>query len=113
MANQRKMTLRPAQQSADVDDLLGNLIAGADPVSAAADTEAPSEPVPVKRKPKAKPPAKPKMKVGRPPKAGEKRTHRLTVCFTETERAKLRERAGMVAEGTYLLAFLREHGLFD
>lgn len=43
----------------------------------------------------------------------EKRSHKILLSLTEGEGAKIKEKAGMVPIATYLVALLREQGLFD
>jgi len=62
--------------------------------------------------PKVRPPLRHR-RVGRPKKApAEKRDYKITLSLTQTEGAKVSEKAGLVNEATYLYAMLEKTGLF-
>lgn len=51
---------------------------------------------------------------GRPKKkAEEKRSAKIALSMTPTEREKIRDKAGLVPEATYLMDVLKKAGVFD
>ena len=70
------------------------------------------EPVPTPRVAEVRAPLH-QRRVGRPKKApSEKRDYKITLSLTQTEGAKVSEKAGLVNEATYLYAMLEKTGLF-
>jgi hypothetical protein len=52
-------------------------------------------------------------RAGRPPKApSEKRDHKITVSLTSAEGAKIKAKAGLAGEATYLYDLLLRAGAF-
>lgn len=52
--------------------------------------------------------------IGRPPKSkAEKRSEKITLSFTASEFAQIKEQAGLVPHATFLMKKLQEAGLFD
>lgn len=107
------MTLRPASNSADIDELIASAGGGvpdspADPAGGH-EHQSSSNPRVVRR-----PRVEKRPKVGRPRKEKtEKRNQKVTLSLTDAEREKVKEKSGMVAEATYLLSVLRQSGVFD
>ncbi|MEM1052779.1 MAG: hypothetical protein AAGI28_11860 [Pseudomonadota bacterium] len=107
------MTLRPQSASVDIDDLIANAGGGI--------PEEVSQPAPRKeRKPRTEDrsrrdvPKRAPKRVGRPPKdKADKRNQKVAIALTEAERNKLKEKAGMIPEASYLLSILRDAGVFD
>ena len=113
MANERKMTLRPAADTIDIDDLIASAGGGTpeDVAEPRPRQERKARPV---RQPVREEPRRASKRVGRPPKVkAEKRNQKVAISLTEAERQKLKEKSGMIPEASYLLSVLREAGVFD